>query len=66
MLMTSLKEYLFYKQISITDFAKNIGASRNYISQITLGKAKPSKFLAKEIERMTDGEVKAEELLKRE
>lgn len=64
--MTSLKEYLFYKGISITDFAKEVGASRNYISQISLGKLKPSKFLAKEIERLTNGEVTAEELLKEE
>jgi len=62
--MTTLKEYLFYKEISITDFAKKLGASRNYISQISLGKAKPSKFLAKAIEIETNGEVTEAELLK--
>jgi len=62
--MNKLKEYLFYKEMSVTKFADKIGASRNYISQITLGKIKPSKFLARDIERMTDGEVKAEDLIK--
>ncbi len=64
--MNPLREYLFYKEISVTDFAKKIGASRNHISQITHGKSKPSLFLARDIERFTDGEVKADDLMKGE
>ena len=64
--MNKLKVYLFYKNMSITAFAKLIGVSRNYIGQICLGKMTPAKFLAKEIERATNGEVKAEDLLKGE
>lgn len=64
--MTKLKEYLFYKQKSVTDFAQEVTVSRSHMNKIVLGKIKPSRFLAKEIERATDGEVKAEELLKGE
>jgi DNA-binding XRE family transcriptional regulator len=62
--MNPLKEYLFYKRMTITDFAKMIGVSRHHISQITLNKYHPSKLLAEEIERKTEGEVKSEDLLK--
>lgn len=62
--MTPLREYLFYKQKSITDFAKELMVSRAYMNRIVLGKTKPSRLLAKEIERMTNGEVKAEELMR--
>lgn len=63
--MTTLKEYLFYKEISITNFAKQIGACRHYVNQIVLGRKRPSKFLAKVIEDETHGEVKAEDLLRK-
>jgi transcriptional regulator with XRE-family HTH domain len=62
--MSKLKEYLFYKQKSITDFAEETGISRSYMNKIVLGKSKPSKFLAKFIEDATKGEVKAKDLLK--
>jgi DNA-binding transcriptional regulator YdaS (Cro superfamily) len=64
--MSKLKEYLFYKQKSVTDFAKEMMVSRSYMNRVVLGKVKPSRLLAKEIERMTNGEVKAEDLLKGE
>lgn len=64
--MSKLKEYLFYQQKSVTDFAKELMVSRSYMNKIVLGKASPSRLLAKEIERATNGEVKAEDLLKGE
>jgi DNA-binding transcriptional regulator YdaS (Cro superfamily) len=64
--MTKLKEYLFFKQKSVTDFAKEMAVSRSHMNKIVLGKIKPSRLLAKEIERVTNGEVKAEDLLKEE
>lgn len=64
--MKKLKEYLFYKEKSITDFAKELMISRSYMNKIVLGQKKPSRLLAKEIERATNGEVTAEELLKEE
>jgi len=63
-LMVSLREFLFYQEKSITEFAKELEVSRNYLSQIALGHLKPSKRLARDIEQATDGKVKAEELLK--
>lgn len=62
--MSKLKEYLFFKQLSVTEFAKKLGISRGHLNQIVLKNTKPSRLLAKEIERATSGEVTAEELLK--
>lgn len=62
--MSKLREYLFFKQKSITDFAKELNISRSYLNKIVLGQTYPSRLLAKEIERMTGGEVKIQELLK--
>lgn len=64
--MSKLREYLFYKQKSVTDFAKELLVSRSYMNKIVLGKIYPSRLLAKEIERATNGEVKVEDLLKGE
>jgi hypothetical protein len=59
-----LRRYLFEKKISIVDFSKTIECDRAYLSKIVNGKLKPSKRLAKDIEKATNGDVKAEELLK--
>lgn len=59
-----LREFLFRKKISITDFAKELMISRNYLNQICLGNQIPSPRLARDIERATKGEVTAKELLK--
>jgi DNA-binding transcriptional regulator YdaS (Cro superfamily) len=64
--MTTLREYMFYNDMTVTAFAKLVGVTRNYISQISRGHMKPSRLLAKEIERITEGKVKAEDLLKGE
>lgn len=57
-----LRVYLIEKNITILEFAKTIGIDRTYLGLIANGKKKPSRFLAKEIERATNGEVTAEEL----
>lgn len=62
--MSKLREYLFYKQKTVTDFAKELMVSRSYMNRIVGGKIKPSRLLAKEIERHTNGEVTAEDLLR--
>ncbi len=64
--MTTLKKYLFFKEMSITNFAKELKVTRAYMNRIVRGKIKPSRLLAEEIERRTNGEVKAEDLLKTE
>lgn len=59
-----LREYLFRNRLSITDFAKKINYDRNYISKIMHSVRSPGQKLAKEIEKATNGEVKANDLIK--
>jgi len=59
-----LREYLFRTKKKITDFAKEIGYGRGYITEIINGTKTPGKHLAKTIEHATNGEVTAEELMK--
>lgn len=58
-----LREYLFRKRISITDFAAKIRYNRVYLSKIINGSRIPGKKLAEDIEKATNGEVTAKELL---
>lgn len=60
----TLKEYLFIKRMSVKDFSEYMGYSRTHISSIINGHLKPSKGLAKAIERVTEGQVTEEELMK--
>lgn len=62
--MMDLREYLFRKRMSVTEFAKKINYTRTYVNNILTGTKKAGKKLAKLIEKETNGEVKAEELLK--
>lgn len=59
-----LKDYLYIKRMTINQFAELIGYSRNHISGIINGRLKPTKKLAQYIEKMTEGEVTVEDLLK--
>ena len=59
-----LREYLFRHRISVTAFSSQINYARTYISEIVNGVKKPGRKLAELIEKATNGEVKAEELLK--
>lgn len=61
-----LREYLFRKRKSVTEFAKEIDYERTHISAIMSGRKKPGKKVARAIEKATNGEVTAEELLKGE
>ncbi len=55
--MTKLREYLFYKNTPITQFAKKLNVSGNYMNRIVLGRDIPSARLAKDIQAATNGEV---------
>jgi DNA-binding transcriptional regulator YdaS (Cro superfamily) len=57
-----LREYLFRKRISLTEFSEQIGYARTYMSGVVNGK-KPGKKLAKAIEKATNGQVTVDELL---
>lgn len=60
-----LREYLFRQRISVQEFAEKLEYSRTHLSLIVNGKGRPSPRLAKAIEKATNGEVTAEELLKK-
>ena len=61
--MTKLKIYLFYKNISVAAFARELRMSRTYLNRIVAGKIIPSRRLAEDIERKTNGEVKLMDML---
>lgn len=58
-----LRDYLHFKRLFIKDFAKSIGASPTYISQISNGYIRPGKNMALAIEKATNGEVTFNELM---
>jgi plasmid maintenance system antidote protein VapI len=61
-----LKDYLYFKGMTIQDFSELIGYSRNHLSGIINKRLKPTRKMAQYIEKMTDGAVKAEELMRGE
>lgn len=58
-----LREYLYQKRQLIKDFAKEIDYDRNTIHLMLNGKRKPGRKLIARIERATNGEVTADDLL---
>lgn len=50
--------------MTIQKFAELVGCRREYMGKIIHGKKTPSALLAAVIEKVTNGEVKAEELTK--
>ena len=48
------------------EFAQKIKCSRSYFSRLINGHVKPGRRLAEDIEQATNGDVKAEELLRDE
>lgn len=60
----NLRDYLHFERISVTEMAKQLQISRSYLNRIVLEQMRPSKQLAKHIELLTNGKVKAKELLK--
>jgi len=56
----TLRDYLFHNRMSVKQFSETLDYSRTHLSGIIHGKLKPSKRLAKAIEKATNGEVTAE------
>ncbi len=54
----NLKEYLFYKDLSLTKFAQIADLSPCHLSSVATGYRKATKKLLRTIERVTDGWVK--------
>ena len=61
-----LREYLFVHRMTVKEFSALVDYSRTHLSAIVNDKLRPSAKLARRIEKETNGEVKAEELLKGE
>jgi DNA-binding transcriptional regulator YdaS (Cro superfamily) len=55
--MYSLKEYLFYKNMSVTEFCKIAGLDRTFVSSIITGGRRPSAKSLIAIEKATKGKV---------
>lgn len=55
--MYSLKEYLFYKELNVTDFCKIAGLDRSFVSSIITGGRRPSAKSLIAIEKATKGKV---------
>ncbi len=62
----NLRDYLSIHRLSVKEFSHAVDYSRTHLSAIVNGKLKPSPKLARRIEKETNGEVKAEDLLKGE
>jgi transcriptional regulator with XRE-family HTH domain len=56
----NLREYLFYKNMSVREFCKVADFNDSFLSTVLSGKKKPSAKTLRLIERATGGKVKAE------
>lgn len=54
-----LREYLFRNRLTVTHLSRLLECTRTHLSEIIHGRRKPSRRLAKDIEKITNGEVKA-------
>lgn len=57
-----LREYLFRKRISVTEFARQIDFARAYLNQVVSKRRIPGKKMAEIIEHATNGEVTLKDL----
>ena len=59
-----LRDYLHIKRLRVNEFAKMVDFDRNYISRVKLGHIKPGDKFIRAVERATNGEVTAADLLR--
>ena len=59
----NLRDYLHFKKITVSDFARQVGYDRSYLGDVVNSKKIPGKKLAKLINLKSNGEVKIEELI---
>ena len=58
-----LREYLFKKNMTVTQFARKIDYGRTHINQVVLKRRRVSKKLARLIAKATEGFVQREDLI---
>lgn len=54
----TLRQWLFNKEMTIADFARQCEVSYGYMRSIVKGKNHPGKYLKKKIDELTNGEVR--------
>lgn len=59
----NLREYLFSSKITAKDFALKAGISKSYLSRLLNGATRPSKQMSSHIEKVTNGDVRAENII---
>ena len=59
-----LKEWLEENKVSLTEMAEKLGVTRQHVHQVAIGKSRPSKYLAKDIIKVTQGKVSYDALPK--
>lgn len=59
----NLREYLFYSNMTVKDFAKIADFNNAFLSRILNGKHMPSAKTLRAIERVTNGKVRADTIL---
>lgn len=59
----TLRDWLYYKRMTITEFAQHMGICRTHANSIVNQRLRPGERLAKDIEQFTGGEITREELL---
>lgn len=59
-----LKDYLYLNKKTVKEFGEYLGYSRAHMSLVVNEVVRPSRPMAISIERVTGGQVKAEDLLK--
>lgn len=59
----TIKQYLYDKRMHVKDFAILVDHSRSYVSGVLHGRIMPGKKFARIVEKITQGEIKAEEIL---
>jgi len=60
----NLQDWLYTNKMSVTEFAKSLGVSRDWISRIINKGVKPGDRLARDISLATEGKVTEQELRK--
>jgi len=65
MVNMDLRTFLFLNKIQLKEFAKQIDYTSNQISEVMHGRRPAGKRLARAIEKATNGQVKAEDLIRK-
>lgn len=58
-----IDKWLFEKRTTVTEFAKQLGISRGYLSDIISRKYIPSRHIANKIQTLTKNHVKAVDII---